>query len=114
MTISDYRNPFLSCNSKGLLWARITYNGLSREQALPLAEQNVGTAERLYQAGEDNILALLLAQQNLNDQREANIKLQAEYASAAAALDRAVGGIDATHAEPAQPQSTPASTDKKS
>ncbi len=76
---------------------------ISREEALPLAEQNVGTAQRVYEAGEDSILVLLLAQQNNNAQREANIKLLGDYASALADLERAVGGrqvSDATQTSP--------------
>lgn len=65
---------------------------ISSEEALPLAERNIGTAQRVYEAGEDSILALLLAQQNYNAQREANIKLTGDYASALADLERAVGG----------------------
>jgi outer membrane protein TolC len=65
---------------------------ISSDEALPLAKQNVGTAQRVYEAGEDSILAVLLAQQNLITQREANIKLRGEYASALADLERAVGG----------------------
>lgn len=66
---------------------------ISDTEALPLAEQNVGTAQRVYEAGEDSILALLLAQQNYNAQREAHIKLQGEYASALADLERTVGSV---------------------
>lgn len=65
---------------------------LAEDQALPLAEQNVGTAQRVYQAGEDSILTLLVAQQSFNNQRESQIKLKGEYAIALANLERAVGG----------------------
>jgi outer membrane protein TolC len=76
---------------------------ISRNDALPLAEQNVGTAQRVYEAGEDSILALLVAQQNYNAQREANIKLLGDYAGALADLDRAIGGRQTTDTT----QSTP-------
>ena len=66
---------------------------ISNEEALPLAEQNIGTAERVYEAGEDTILALLLAQENYNSQREANIALRGDYYSASADLELAVGGL---------------------
>ncbi len=74
---------------------------ISNDEALPLAKQNVGTAQRVYEAGEDSILALLLAQQNLNSQRESNIKLRGDYASATADLERAVGGRPSPVAETA-------------
>lgn len=77
---------------------------ISRDEALPLAEQNIGTAQRVYEAGEDSILALLLAQQNYNTQREANIKLMGDYASAFADIERAVGGLQAAD----NPQAVPA------
>ena len=62
------------------------------QEAMPLAEKNVDTAQRMYEGGEETVLALLLAQQNLNDQREAAIKLAGDYATALAELEKAVGG----------------------
>ena len=65
---------------------------LSAQEAVPLAEKNVGTAQRLYEAGEDTILALLLAQQTLNEQRVSRIKFAGDYATALAELEQALGG----------------------
>ena len=66
--------------------------GLSTSEALPLAERNVATAERVYQAGEDSILVLLLAQQTLNAQHEACIARAADFAIAQSELERVLGG----------------------
>lgn len=65
---------------------------LSAQEAVPLAEKNVGTAQRLYEAGEDTILALLLAQQTLNEQRVSRIEFAGDYATALAELEQALGG----------------------
>ncbi len=65
---------------------------LSRDEALPLAAQNVETARRVYEAGEASIVALLLAQQNYNVQREANVQYAGDYATASFELERALGG----------------------
>lgn len=71
-----------------------------RDEALPLADRNVATAQRVYEAGEESVLVLLLAQQNLNSQRESRIKIAGEYAVAQAELERVTGGKP----EPAEPQ----------
>ncbi|MBX7255848.1 MAG: TolC family protein [Candidatus Hydrogenedentes bacterium] len=65
---------------------------LSGRDAIPLAEQNIATAQRAYEAGEENILTLLVAQQTLNDHKEAGARFAADYASALADLEKAVGG----------------------
>lgn len=61
-------------------------------EALPLAESNVETARRVYEAGDESILALILAQQTWHSQREAHVSLAGEYAIARAELERALGG----------------------
>lgn len=65
---------------------------LSTDDALPLAEQNVETAERVYEAGEESILALISAQTTLLAQRESQIAYLGDYATASAELERATGG----------------------
>jgi cobalt-zinc-cadmium efflux system outer membrane protein len=65
---------------------------LSTHDAIPLAEQNIGTAQRAYEAGEESIVTLLVAQQTLNSQREAGIRFAGDYAGALADLDKAMGG----------------------
>lgn len=73
------------------------------QEALPLAEANVGTAQRAYEAGEESILALLLAQQNLNSQREARATAAGDYAGALAELERALGGRTASEQQGGAP-----------
>lgn len=65
---------------------------ISLQEAIPLAQKNVDTAQRMYEAGEENVLALLLAQQTLNEQRQAAINVAGEYAVALADLEKAMGG----------------------
>jgi len=65
---------------------------LSAHDAIPLAEQNIGTAQRAYEAGEESIVTLLVAQQTLNSQREAGIRFAGDYAGALADLEKAMGG----------------------
>lgn len=81
---------------------------LSNEEALPLAEQNVDTARRVYEAGEDSIVALLLAQQNFNAQREAQFQYAGDYATSLFDLERAVGWrLDQTASEAQEATGTP-------
>lgn len=61
-------------------------------EGLPLAEQSMGTASRLYDAGEESILAVLGAQDTLTSQRAANIDAQLSYALALTDLERTLGG----------------------
>ena len=65
---------------------------LSTNETLPLAKQNVETAQRVYEAGEESILALIIAQSTLLAQREAQVAFLGDYAMAAAELERASGG----------------------
>ncbi|MCX5769785.1 MAG: TolC family protein, partial [Candidatus Hydrogenedentes bacterium] len=65
---------------------------MSLQEAVPLAEKNVDTAQRMYEAGEETVLALLLAQQSLNQQQQAAIRVAGDYAVALADLEKAVGG----------------------
>lgn len=61
-------------------------------EGLPLAEQNLATAQRVYEAGEESIVALLLAQQNVDAQRAARLRSAADYGIALARLEQALGG----------------------
>lgn len=63
-----------------------------RDQAQPLARENVETARRAYQAGEESIVTLMDAQRTLVSQRTAYVNAQQNCAVALAALRRAVGG----------------------
>lgn len=63
-----------------------------REQALPLASQNVETARHVYEAGEESILALMMAQQTFQRQREAEITLAGACATTRVTLEHALGG----------------------
>ncbi len=62
------------------------------EDALPQAEQNHATARRVYEAGEESILALLQAQKTLIDIRDGHNQALGDYAEAIVELERAVGG----------------------
>jgi cobalt-zinc-cadmium efflux system outer membrane protein len=64
---------------------------LNVTEVLPLADQNVDTAERLYEAGEQTVLTLLQAQQNLIQRRRAYVTALRDYAVAIAELERAIG-----------------------
>jgi len=82
---------------------------VSLQEAVPLAGKNVDTAQRMYEAGEETVLTLLLAQQNLNEQRQASITVAGDYAVALADLEKAVGGTLA--GLPDQPPPQGASSD---
>ncbi|MCC6696070.1 MAG: TolC family protein [Candidatus Hydrogenedentes bacterium] len=73
---------------------------LSTNETLPLAEQNVDTAQRVYEAGEESILALITAQTTLLAQRESQVAYLGDYAMAAAGLERAMGGRVTDEATP--------------
>jgi outer membrane protein, heavy metal efflux system len=64
---------------------------LNVNQVLPLALRNVEASERLYEAGEQTVLTLLQAQQNLIQRRRAYVTTLRDYAIALAELERAVG-----------------------
>jgi cobalt-zinc-cadmium efflux system outer membrane protein len=63
-----------------------------RDQALPLARENVEAARRAYRAGELNIISLVEAQRALIAQRREYVDAQRNYAIAVAELQRAIGG----------------------
>ncbi len=63
-----------------------------RDQSLPLAKENVESAQRMYQAGEKDIIVLLDAQKSLIVQRQVFLGVWRDYATAMAELERAVGG----------------------
>jgi outer membrane protein TolC len=65
---------------------------LIREQALPLAEKNAETAQRIYEAGEESILVLMLAQQTCSHQREMLASLTGDWVIAQVELERVIGG----------------------
>ena len=63
-----------------------------RDQSLPLAKENVESAQRMYQAGEKDIIVLIDAQKSLIIQRQDFLGVWRDYAMAMAELERAVGG----------------------
>jgi cobalt-zinc-cadmium efflux system outer membrane protein len=79
-----------------------------REQTLPQGRENVAAAQRAYQAGEQNIVALIDAQRFLISQRLANVNVLRDYATALAELHRVVGGMLPTATSPPAPASQPA------
>jgi cobalt-zinc-cadmium efflux system outer membrane protein len=81
-----------------------------RDQALPLAQQNVEAARRAYQAGEQSIVALIDAQKALIAQRREYLNAQRDFAIALAELERAVGGHLRTEVPTTQPAEAPATT----
>lgn len=62
-------------------------------EVLPLAVENVSVAGRAYEAGETSFLALIRAQETLQQQRVAYIDTLRDQAIAAVELERAVGGV---------------------
>ena len=65
---------------------------VNEQEALPLAEHNYETAQRVYQAGEDSILVVMEAHKSLVGVRDARNQALGDYAVATAELERAVGG----------------------
>lgn len=65
---------------------------VSTDEAVPLAERNYETAQRVYQAGEDSILVVMEAHKTLIGARDARNQALGDYAVATAELERAVGG----------------------
>jgi len=63
-----------------------------RDQALPLARENVETARRAYRAGEQSIVVLIEAQRGLIAQRREYVNARRDNAIALAELQRAIGG----------------------
>jgi len=63
-----------------------------RTQALPLAAQNLDSARRLYQAGEQGIIVVIEAQESLIARRRGYVRALGEYAAALTELERVVGG----------------------
>lgn len=61
-------------------------------EGLPQVIENLQSARSAYEAGEQNVLALIEAQENLLFQRRAYVAARRDLALAAAELDRAVGG----------------------
>lgn len=81
------------------------------DEAQPLARENVETARRAYQAGEESIVTLMDAQRTLVSQRNAYVNAQQNYAVALAALRRAVGGTLPPPEEPDAAASQPVASE---
>lgn len=62
------------------------------QETLPQAQKNVDAATRSYQAGEQNIVALIDAQRSLIGQRRTLVDIMRDCAIALAELERALGG----------------------
>ncbi len=76
-----------------------------REELLPLVEQRGREAEAIYRAGQDDILMVILAQQELRAGQIKLIELERRAAEAFIRLQRAVGGP--AHLPAASPIVTP-------
>jgi outer membrane protein TolC len=63
-----------------------------RAEALPQATQNLDSARRLYQAGEQGIIVVIEAQESLVTRRRAYVRALGDYAGALTELERAIGG----------------------
>jgi outer membrane protein, heavy metal efflux system len=63
-----------------------------RSEALPQSVQNLESARRLYQAGEQGMIVVIEAQESLITRRRAYVRALGEYAAALAELERVVGG----------------------
>jgi cobalt-zinc-cadmium efflux system outer membrane protein len=62
--------------------------GFVRDQALPLAQENVEAARRAYRAGEESIVTLMEAQRGLVAQRREYVNARRDWAIALAELQR--------------------------
>jgi len=62
------------------------------QEILPLGTENVASASRAYETGQNDILRLTQAQRSLVEQRQAYVAVLREYAIAIADLEEAVGG----------------------
>ena len=69
----------------------VARHALAATDALPLAEQNLDLVMRAYEAGKEELLAVLLLQRQALDARRAAIDAELELHRAAAALERAAG-----------------------
>jgi cobalt-zinc-cadmium efflux system outer membrane protein len=78
-----------------------------RDQALPLARENVEAARNAYRAGEQSIVALMEAQRGLIAQRREYVNARRDYAVALAELRTAIGGKDVFSAGPETVTSQP-------
>jgi len=63
-----------------------------KNEGLPQAEENLEAARSAYEAGEQNVVALIEAQENRLTQRRAYVAARRDLAQAAAELARSVGG----------------------
>lgn len=71
--------------------ASLQRHSVATLDALPLAEQNLGLVLRAYEAGKEELLAVLLLQRQALDARRAAIDAELQLHRAAAALERAAG-----------------------
>jgi cobalt-zinc-cadmium efflux system outer membrane protein len=78
-----------------------------RDQALPLARENVEAARRAYRAGEQSIVTLMEAQRGLIALRREYVNARRDYAVALAELRTAIGGKDVFSAGPETVTSQP-------
>lgn len=62
--------------------------------ALPHAKQSVNAARQTYEAGEQNVIALIEAQETLIARQQAQVNAWRDLALAQAELERAVGGVN--------------------
>lgn len=87
----------------GLDSARRTLDVVSGE-LLPLLERRRSEVEATFRAGESDVVALLLADQALQEVRARRIELEGRAALARIRLERAAGGPDAAPVPPPGPQ----------
>lgn len=62
------------------------------ETAMPTANRNLELARKAYEGGEQNVLAVIKAQEFLMTQRQTAAEIKGNYLSAMAELQRALGG----------------------
>lgn len=79
------------------------------ETALPTAKRNLDLARKAYEGGEQNVLAVIRAQEFLMAQRQTAAEIKGDYLSAIAELKRALGG-KLPPRNPGHSPTTPATT----
>ncbi|MCA9254604.1 MAG: TolC family protein, partial [Phycisphaerales bacterium] len=68
-----------------------------KSTALPTATRNLELAQGAYEGGEQNVLAVIQAQEFLMTQRQTAMRIRQDYLSAWVELNRALGGKDPPH-----------------
>lgn len=99
--VEEVRRAYAALNG-----AEANLDRVERE-LLPLQETRLGQAESQYRAGEADVTALLLAEQDLRAGKIKAIELKHRVAIARVRLERAIGGAGAAHRPSTLPTTQP-------